>query len=89
MTVMMPAHAGVGIHQLGIAGHSLDDGAWCVVLNGLPGLPANAGAARTETASSAAEIVLNIVFSSSRGSVRSSGDVGRLKIMRRNLEGLH
>ena len=39
-------------------------GAWVV----LPGAPANAGAARTETATSAAEMVLNMGVSSFRGS---------------------
>ena len=51
---------------LALPDNALITGVWCVVLKGLPGEPASAGAARTETASSAAEMVLSIIFSSSR-----------------------
>ncbi len=63
---------------LALPDSALITGVWCVVLKGLPGEPASAGAARTETASSAAEMVLSIIVLLLKGPVRSPVDVAGL-----------
>ena len=72
MLVLMSTHPRIGIEELRPGLIGLMTGACAVLMTGacvvLPGEPASAGAARMDTASSAAEMVLNMVVSSSRGS---------------------
>ena len=71
----MAVHLGVGVqHAVWSLGLARGLGpAGCTVLAVLGGVAANAGAARTETASSAAEIVLNMVVSSFKGDLEVAG----------------